>query len=211
MTVQFVPPRLKIFPASCFVKKIFKCDSRASELHIGLSGGWRARRKRHTAYCLCEAMRWHTLYLDTHMQPTSLSWAFDLLHNMSRAFRGQIARHKQRKCNANKPFSRCSCALWSNTFSLFVCFFFFLFRGEKSQQDFGRWLIFKSEPSQSLRMNEDRSRWLIPAAEPLAFETKRFGANRDVELINGIRINDSFIHNKRRMNGWKAKEHKFTV
>lgn len=124
MTVQFVPPRLKIFPASCFVKKIFKCDSRASELHIGLSGGWRARRKRHAAYCLCEAMRWHTLYLDTHMQPTSLSWAFDLLHNMSRAFRGQIARHKQRKCNANKPFSRCSCALWSNTFSLFACFFF---------------------------------------------------------------------------------------
>lgn len=79
--------------------------------------------ERHAAYCLCEAMLWHTLYLDTHMQPTSLSWAFDLLRNMSRTFRGQIARHKQRKCNANKPFSRCSRALWSNTFRLFACFF----------------------------------------------------------------------------------------
>lgn len=56
---------------------------------------------------------------------THLSPAFHLRHNMSRVFKGQKARHKQRKCKASKPLSRCSSALWSNTFAIFACFFSF--------------------------------------------------------------------------------------
>lgn len=125
MTIQSVPLFLrKTFSFFCFAEKIFKSHSRPANCTSARAAAADGDGKRHGACCLCEAMLWHTLYPDTHMQPTSLSWAFDLLRNMSRTFRGQIARHKQRKCNANKPFSRCSCALWSNAFLLFACFFF---------------------------------------------------------------------------------------
>lgn len=46
----------------------------------------------------------------THTCNPHLSLSFDLLH-MSRVFRGQKARHKQRECKAREPLSRCSSAL----------------------------------------------------------------------------------------------------
>lgn len=116
------------FPPFFFlIRKIFKFSSRVSELYIDQNIGPRRRQiKRHTAYSFCKASLWPTLYVDTHMQPTSLSWAFDLHRNMSRVFRRQKARHKQRKCNASEPFSVLQlCSLIRSIFTFCMLFFSF--------------------------------------------------------------------------------------
>lgn len=111
------------------IQKCQHSNSHVSKLHINDNDqdiGW---RQRHiiccTAYSLCKFLLRPTLYLDNHKQPTSLSCAFDLFRNMSRVFRGQKARHTQRKCNASKPFSHSSCALihYIFTFCIFLSSF----------------------------------------------------------------------------------------
>lgn len=58
--------------------------------------------------------------------------AFDLLHNVSRVFRGQKARHRQRKCKAGELFSHCSYAPLIQYILTFFNVFF-------SPQSFCRW------------------------------------------------------------------------
>lgn len=93
-----------------------------------------------------------------------LSSAFDLRHNMSRVFRGQKARHRQRKCKAGELFSRYSSApliQYILTFFFFFLHVFFFsplapFLGEKCQQDFGVFNVGRHSHCYR-RMNESSS------------------------------------------------------
>lgn len=144
--IWFVPLPLMNFSVSCFTKLILKCDSEVSELHVDqdIFGG--QSNTRHIPFVRPR------LDSDTRMQPTSLSWAFDLLHYMSRAFRGQIARHK---------LVLLPCSLIQHIFTFSCLFFFFcLFRWKMSARLWPPTHFLKCEPSQLLWMNENSRCWL---------------------------------------------------
>lgn len=106
---------LTTFFVSCSVEQILKSNLQVGEfqIHQNIFG-------RRTLYILFVRPR---SALHCGLTPTSLSWAFDLLHYMSRAFRGQVVRHEH---------ALQLCSVIQCIFLLLACFFFCLSRWKMS-------------------------------------------------------------------------------